>query len=97
LEPIKRIVKMNFKPEMIAQFLVIFEESKDLIRSFEGCQHVELLKQAGQAHIMCTLSIWDSEAHLEVYRKSELFKTTWARTKVLFQDKAEAWTLYKIA
>ena len=88
---------MTFKAEMIDQFLAIFEESKDLIRAFEGCEHVELLRVADQDHIMCTLSFWDSEESLEKYRQSELFKTTWARTKVLFETRADAWTLYKIA
>lgn len=42
---------------------------------------------------MFTLSHWESEENLEQYRQSELFKSTWAKTKVLFREKAQAWTL----
>ena len=34
-----------------------------------------------------------TEEDLEKYRKSELFKGVWAKTKILFAEKAEAWTL----
>ncbi|MBL7795100.1 MAG: antibiotic biosynthesis monooxygenase, partial [Saprospiraceae bacterium] len=38
-------------------------------------------------------SIWDDEAALERYRESELFQATWERTKALFAEKAEAWSV----
>jgi heme-degrading monooxygenase HmoA len=43
--------------------------------------------------MLFTLSIWDDETALEAYRQSELFQTTWAKTKVLFAEKAEAWSV----
>jgi heme-degrading monooxygenase HmoA len=42
---------------------------------------------------MFTVSIWESEDDLNAYRNSELFENTWAKTKVLFNDKPEAWSL----
>ena len=91
---IKRIVRLTFRPEAVEAFLSeVFEQSKGSIRAFPGCRHMELLQQQGQPHILFTLSIWESEAALEAYRQSELFRSTWARTKAGFAEKAEAWTV----
>lgn len=86
---ITRIVKMTFRPEACEDFLLIFNESKKLIRGFEGCSELKLLR-AG--NIFFTYSTWADEQHLNNYRHSELFENTWRRTKALFADKPEAWT-----
>lgn len=91
---IKRIVKMTFREDVVETFLnEVFEHSKDRIRAFPGCRHMELLRQKNKPNVLFTLSFWDDEAALEAYRQSELFQTTWAKTKVLFAEKAEAWTV----
>lgn len=90
-----RIVKMTFQEEQIAAFLEIFQGSKLKIRTFEGCQHLELLQDASQKHIFYTYSHWQSEEHLERYRHSELFTEVWARTKALFAQKAQASSMYR--
>lgn len=84
---------MRFRPEAVAEFVALFEERKSLIRHFEGCHHLELWRQAGQPEVFFTYSIWESEQHLDHYRFSELFRDTWAKTKALFADKAEAWSV----
>lgn len=91
---IKRIVKMTFREDAVETFLnEVFEHSKDRIRAFPGCQHMELLRQKNKPNVLFTLSFWDDEAALEAYRQSELFQNTWAKTKVLFAEKAEAWSV----
>lgn len=91
---IKRIVKMIFRPEAVPVFRdEVFEQSKQLIRAFPGCRHMELLEMVAQPNVLFTLSIWDDEEALERYRQSDLFQSTWARTKVLFAEKAEAWSV----
>lgn len=90
---IKRIVKLTFHAENTEAFITIFENSKSLIRSFPGCQHVELLRDKKQPSIFFTFSLWDSESALENYRQSELFQNTWKKTKALFSDKPAAWTV----
>jgi heme-degrading monooxygenase HmoA len=89
---IKRLVKLTFQLDKTDEFLTIFEDSKHLIRQRAGCQHLELLRDVTTPHIFFTLSFWDYEADLNAYRNSELFKTTWAKTKILFSDKPQAWT-----
>ena len=90
---IKRIVKLTFRKNEIEAFEKIFEESKNKIKAREGCLHVELLQSADSPNIFFTFSLWENEKALDNYRHSELFITTWAKTKVLFSEKATAWTV----
>lgn len=84
---------MSFAPGKADDFLAVFEASKSLIAGFEGCLHLELHRQADAPNVFFTLSRWRSEDDLENYRRSDVFQQTWARTKVLFDAKPEAWTL----
>jgi len=88
-----RIVKMSFQPEKLHEFMVVFNASKEKIRAFEGCQHLSLLENKEAKNVLFTYSYWENEECLEKYRHSELFKSTWAKTKVLFNEKPEAWSL----
>ena len=94
---IKRIVKMVFRPEETDTFLQLFSEKKKMIRNFEGCRHLELLRGTQDPTVFITYSFWENEAALEAYRHSALFKDTWAQTKILFAQKAEAWSVELIA
>jgi heme-degrading monooxygenase HmoA len=94
---IKRVVKMTFLTEEIDTFLTIFNQTKRFIRASEGCTHLELWRSTTEPNIMFTLSYWESEIFLEKYRQSDLFRRTWAKTKVLFADKPSAWTVEVIA
>ena len=84
---IVRIVKMTFVEEKVDDFLDIFENSKEKIKGFKGCRHLELLIDVQDEQVYLTYSVWDSENDLSRYRKSELFRHTWLRTKKLFADK----------
>lgn len=90
---IVRIVKLSFDPNKKDEFIHIFESSKEAISAFEGCTYLSLMKDQDNDHVFFTISNWNSPAHLENYRQSELFKTTWAKTKALFNAKPYAWTL----
>ena len=91
---IKRIVKMTFKLDEIETFKALFNERKEQIRHFEGCQYLELLQGKNQSNIFFTYSFWNSESDLNNYRHSDLFKDTWAKTKILFDAKPEAWSVH---
>jgi len=90
---ITRLVKMTFLPNETEAFQKIFSENKDRIAAFEGCEQVELKRDVNSPNIFFTISRWRSEADLENYRNSDLFKSVWSKTKVLFEEKAEAWSL----
>ena len=88
-----RLVKLTFRSEEIAQFLVNFELHKAKLLNFKGCQFVELLRSNDDESVFFTHSHWDDEKALERYRKSELFNAIWSKTKPMFREKAEAWSL----
>jgi len=91
-----RIVKMTFEVDKIDQFLIIFNQKKEKIRNSEGCKLLELYRDKSNPTIFFTYSYWQKESNLEKYRNSELFKDVWAKIKVLFNDKAEAWSVDKL-
>ncbi len=84
---------MVFRTEEIDNFRTLFEERKQRIGTFPGCRGVELLQDISEPAIFFTYSHWDGPEYLEQYRQSDLFQDTWARTKVLFADKPEAWSV----
>jgi quinol monooxygenase YgiN len=91
-----RIVRMTFAPEKVKDFLEVFTGSKDRIRAFEGCKHMELLQDLNDPNIFMTYSYWESEIHLNNYRKSELFGMVWPATKKLFAVSAQAFSVQQI-
>ena len=93
---IKRIVKMEFQQDRVDDFLQLFEQRADRIRTFPGCHYLELLQVQSDPHVFFTLSIWDDTAALEAYRNSPLFAQTWSTTKTLFAKRPEAWTTTSI-
>lgn len=88
-----RIVKMKFQSDKVDEFLSIFDQNKERIRHFEGCKHLELLRDLKDPDQFFTYSYWESESHLEAYRESDLFREVWRFTKALFQERAEAWSV----
>jgi heme-degrading monooxygenase HmoA len=93
---IVRIVRMQFRPGETDAFLDIFNASKHLIRQFEGCQRLSLYTEAGLPNVYFTYSIWDTLEHLDDYRNSELFRETWVKTKAVFDEKAQAWSMEEV-
>jgi len=80
-------------PEKVTEFLSVFDASKQLIRNMPGCTHLELLNDINSPSIFFTYSYWNSENDLNKYRDSDLFKTVWSQTKILFDAKPEAWSV----
>ena len=91
-----RIVKMEFQQAKVNTFLDLFKETRDKIANFDGCLGVELLQTNDNGNLFFTYSKWNSEQDLENYRNSELFKQTWIKTKAMFSDKPEAWSLNQL-
>jgi len=91
-----RIVKMSFSEEHINGFLNNFEENKNKIKAFKGCNLLELYRDKSNSNIFFTYSYWESENDLEHYRQSDLFKSVWSKTKALFNSKPEAWSVDKL-
>nr|WP_293845829.1 antibiotic biosynthesis monooxygenase family protein [uncultured Arsenicibacter sp.] len=92
MDSLIRIVRMTFQEDKMEAFMAIFGQSKEKIRSFPGCLHLELLCDLDKPNVRMTYSHWESAEALERYRQSELFRTTWAATKQLFADKPVAFS-----
>ncbi len=90
-----RIVRMEFQPDKVEEFLHFFNAKKPLISNFEGCLHLELCRDNSLPHVYYTLSHWTSEEALNAYRSSDFFEETWKHTKKLFGKKALAYSLIK--
>lgn len=88
---------MIFSDNNTEEFIHIFEERKDTIKSFPGCIHLELWQDTNDKTVFFTYSVWESEKHLDHYRFSPFFKETWSLTKVLFKEKPEAWSFSTIS
>ena len=58
-----------------------------------GCRYLELMHDINHPNVYMTHSHWDSEIDLNNYRDSDLFRTTWAKTKLLFADKPLAFSV----
>ena len=83
---------MTFEADQVDAFLELFNNSKELIRGFDGCSHLELLKDYNNPCIFSTYSIWRDEEALNSYRHSELFAKVWASTKSKFAAKPIAFS-----
>lgn len=89
---IVRWVHMHFKPEEVERFIGVFDQSKEAIRQFPGCLSLRLLRDPVDSCSIQTLSTWQNAEDLERYRHSRLFEDTWAKTKVLFDEKPKAFS-----
>ncbi|MFK7954114.1 MAG: putative quinol monooxygenase [Ekhidna sp.] len=88
-----RVVRMEFDPKKVNDFLELFEVVKGKIISSEGCVHLELCKDAKLDNVYYTFSKWESESDLNNYRHSDFFDDTWTKTKALFGGKPLAYSL----
>lgn len=88
-----RIVRMHFTEAGVEEFLAIFSQHQKAIRNFPGCAHLQLMKDAEDAHCYTTLSHWNNPNDLENYRTSALFGSVWGRVKTLFTERSQAFSL----
>ncbi|MFM6953365.1 MAG: putative quinol monooxygenase [Sphingobacteriaceae bacterium] len=93
---ITRVVKLSFQPDKTAFFLRIFNQYQQLLAQSEGCTSLSLLKDVSGTSTYFTISKWNSEADLERYRQSTLFREIWRQVKPLFAEPAAAWSLEEV-
>ncbi len=93
MESIVRLVTMTFDPDKIDTFQKIFDEVAPRIRATDGCTRLLLLQDSDDDAVFTTYSVWDSPAHLDRYRSSELFVRTWEATRSLFNGRPYARSL----
>jgi heme-degrading monooxygenase HmoA len=87
---------MHFEPTKIDEFLMNFEANKTRIRNFKGCRLLELYRDKEHPNVFFTYSYWETEDDLENYRRSDLFRNVWSKTKAMFNAPPEAWSVDKL-
>lgn len=90
---ITRIVRLSFEKDRCSDFEALYESVRQKIQAMPGCLSLSLKKDATHPNVYYTLSTWTSLEALDAYRHSPLFKETWATTKSMFDQKAEAYSL----
>jgi heme-degrading monooxygenase HmoA len=86
---------MHFTEAGVDEFLTIFNKNKVAIQNFEGCSHLELLRDLNDPTCFTTLSYWNHTDNLDAYRKSQLFEEVWGQVKSLFAERSQAFSLKK--
>ena len=92
-----RIVTLKFEEKDIPAFQQIFAQSKPRILKFKGCTQVDLLQSTEDPGTMLTYSHWESEDHLNAYRKSEFFGSVRPNTKSMLIAKPSAISLIQLS
>lgn len=90
---ILRIVKMHFKPEHLSEFMAYFKQIRSDIEAMPGMVKLKLYQDADNDNVVFTHSQWLNQESLNNYRGSALFGQVWPKTKSMFEEKAEAWSL----
>lgn len=90
-----RIVRMQFNENNVEDFIKMFNKTYPRIRNFNGCRFLELYQDEKNTNYYYTISKWDNAESLEEYRKSELFRDTWAITKSYFSGPPYAYSIFK--
>lgn len=93
---ITRIVRLPLTAEKCSEFEILFNSIKQKILDFEGCLHLELLKDISSSGDYFTYSIWRNQSDLDKYIASDLFAEIWPQAKACFRGRAEAWSLQKV-
>ena len=88
-----RIVKMEFQPEKVNDFLQFFDTVKNDIATFDGCLGMKLMQDQSNPEMIFTYSHWENQEALNKYRDSELFGKVWPNVKPWFNTRPEAWSL----
>ena len=83
---------MTFQEDKVEEFKNIFNRIKQKIRTFPGCNHLELQKDYHSENIYSTYSHWENDEALNNYRNSELFTEVWEQTKILFLEQPIAFS-----
>ena len=88
---------MTFREDSSETFKEFTLTIKNKIKNFDGCLHLDILRDIKNPNIFFTYSHWASEEHLNKYRYSDFFKKTWDKTKQWFADKPCAWSVEDVS
>ncbi len=93
---ILRIVKMTVRESARDDFVALLKTITGAIRNVDGCNHLDILQDIRNPNIFFSYSLWESQDHLNRYRRSDFFLAVWSKLLQLFADAPEAWSVDKL-
>lgn len=93
---IRRIVRLEFNPDKVNEFVEFFGKNTSAIASFPGCLSLEIFRDAALDNVYYTFSIWENGEALEAYRHSDTFRLLWSYAKERFSGKPQAYSLAEV-
>ena len=93
---ITRIIKITIDPVNTDDFRQFITLMKDNFSTIGGCQHIDILNDKEDKNIFFMYTIWETEAMLNKYRKSELNKTFWNKLNQWSIKEPQAWTVENV-
>ncbi|MFN2430656.1 MAG: putative quinol monooxygenase [Cryomorphaceae bacterium] len=89
-----RIVELQFTTGSAEKAETLVKNIAPKVRKSEGCHYLDILIDIHRKGHISTFSKWESEAHLNAYRDSDLFRNFWGSVKPLFEVPAKAWSSF---
>lgn len=87
-----RLVELSIQKDKLPIAKKLLDDVAPKVRNSPGCTHLRILMDLHKTAHITTYSHWNSEADLNAYRKSDVFKNFWAQIKPLFAVSAKAWS-----
>jgi heme-degrading monooxygenase HmoA len=88
---ITRIIKFQIKQGCEGQFEDLVRQFKDELMSFDGLHHLDILREKENHMSVFILMIFNTEAKLDSFRRSELNKVVKQRLKEITVGEPLAW------
>ena len=87
---IVRYVELRIQIEKVEEVRQLLKAQAPLVRSQDGCFHLEINESIDEAGLFSTYSYWTGVDALNLYRQSDVFRDFWNRVKPLFRESAHA-------
>ena len=87
-----RLVELSIQKDKLSIAKNILADVAPKVRNSPGCRHLRILMDLHNPSRITTYSHWNSEADLNAYRTSDVFKNFWTEIKPLFAVPAKAWS-----
>jgi len=88
---ITRIIKFKIKPDGEGLFEELVKQFKDELMSFDGLHHIDILREKDNHMNVFIIMIFNTEAKLDLFRRSELNKVIKQRLKDITTEAPLAW------
>ncbi len=93
---ITRIIKLHLKPEYVEEFKTYASQVVTDVKAIQGCNMVDILVDKNDHSVWFIYAIWESEYHLNRYRRSKINIEMVRKVKPWLEKEIQAWTVEDI-